>query len=400
MDNLKLGYGGTKEEMERLIADANKVKKANGEMADLSIDSFADVTEAIHIVQGEMGITGTTAEEASTTIQGSVSSMKSAWKNLLTGLADENQNLDELFNQFIDSVVTVGENLIPRIQEMLPRIVEGISKLAQEVAARLPQIVETLFPSLLTGALNVAMELIKNFPAILESIIESIITVLGELGSQIWEKAKEIASTAMDHVKDAVYDGFEKVKEFIITPIKTAFDTVSDVFSGIYNTIKSWIDKAKNFVKGAIDAIKGFFHFKVELPKIKLPHFSIKPKGWELGDLLKGKIPKLGIEWYAKGGVFDEPTIFPTASGFKGVGEAGAEAVAPISVLQNYVSDAVRAENTVLADKFDELMKLLAVMFQQVIDSNGHSITIDGSTLVGWLDKKMAQNQSLQLRGV
>ena len=126
MDNLKLGYGGTKEEMERLIADANKVKKANGEMADLSIYSFADVTEAIHIVQGEMGITGTTAEEASTTIQGSVSSMKSAWKNLLTGLADENQNLDELFNQFIDSVVTVGENLIPRIQEMLPRIVEGI----------------------------------------------------------------------------------------------------------------------------------------------------------------------------------------------------------------------------------------------------------------------------------
>ena len=131
-----------------------------------------------------------------------------------------------------------------------------------------------------------------------------------------------------------------------------------------------------------------------------MPHFSIKPKGWELGDLLKGKIPKLGIEWYAKGGVFDEPTIFPTASGFKGVGESGAEAVAPISVLQNYVSDAVRAENTVLAGKLDELMELLAVMLQQVIDSNGHSITIDGSTLVGWLDKKMAQNQSLQLRGV
>ena len=395
-----MGYGGTKEEMERLIADANKVKEANGEMADLSIDSFADVTEAIHIVQTEMGITGTTAEEASTTIQGSVSSMKSAWQNLLTGLADENQDLDELFSQFIDSVVTVGENLIPRIQEMLPRIVEGISKLAQEVAARLPQIVETLFPSLLTGALNLAIELIKNIPAIIESIITSIVMALGDLGILIWEKAKEIASTAMDHVKDSVHDGFEKVKEFITKPIKSAFDTVKSVFSGIYNTIKSWIDKAKNFVKGAIDAIKGFFNFKVDLPKIKLPHFSIKPKGWELGDLLKGKIPKLGIEWYAKGGVFDEPTIFPTASGFKGVGEAGAEAVAPISVLQNYVSDAVRAENTVLADKFDELMELLAVMLQQVIDSNGHSITIDGSTLVGWLDKKMAQNQSLQLRGV
>ena len=85
LDNLKLGYGGTKTEMERLIADANKVKEANGEMADLSIDSFADVTEAIHIIQEEMGITGTTAKEAASTIEGSVNSAKAAWDNFLTG---------------------------------------------------------------------------------------------------------------------------------------------------------------------------------------------------------------------------------------------------------------------------------------------------------------------------
>ena len=106
LDNLKLGYGGTKEEMERLIADANRVKEANGEMADLSIESFADVTEAIHLIQTEMGITGTTAEEASSTIQGSVSSMKSAWHNLLTGIASDNADLDKLLGDFISSVST------------------------------------------------------------------------------------------------------------------------------------------------------------------------------------------------------------------------------------------------------------------------------------------------------
>ena len=93
MDNLKLGYGGTKEEMARLIADANAVKEANGEMADLSISSFADITEAIHIIQTEMGITGTTAKEAGTTISGSVGSMKAAWTNLLTQLANGNVDI-------------------------------------------------------------------------------------------------------------------------------------------------------------------------------------------------------------------------------------------------------------------------------------------------------------------
>ena len=391
LDNLKLGYGGTKEEMERLIADANKVKKANGEMADLSIDSFADVTEAIHIVQTEMGITGTTAEEASTTIQGSVSSMKSAWKNLLIGLADENQNLDELFSQFIDSVVTVGENLIPRIQEMLPRIVEGISKLAQEVAARLPQIVETLFPSLLTGALNLAIELIKNIPAIIESIITSIVMALGDLGILIWEKAKEIASTAMDHVKDAVYDGFEKVKEFIITPIKSAFDTVKSVFSGIYNTIKSWIDKAKNFVKGAIDAIKGFFSgMKISLPHIKLPHFSISGTL----SLNPPSVPHLNIDWYKEGGIMLNPTIFGmNGSSLMAGGEAGAEAILPLSQFYN------RLEN-ILSSRLNtgNMEKYLAV----IAANSGKGIYLDDGTLVGHLlpviDSELGKNQKLQRR--
>lgn len=110
LDNLKLGYGGTKEEMERLLKDATKLSGI-----EYDISSYADIVDAIHVVQTEMGITGTTAKEASTTISGSISSAKAAWQNLLVGMADDTQDLDTLVDNFFDSIVTVGDNIIPRI---------------------------------------------------------------------------------------------------------------------------------------------------------------------------------------------------------------------------------------------------------------------------------------------
>lgn len=131
LDNLKLGYGGTKSEMERLIADAEDIKRANGEMASYSIDSFSDMVEAIHVVQTEMGITGTTAAEASSTIEGSISSMKAAWKNLSTGMADETADMESLVENFVDSVDTAGRNIIQRVEQIVTGIgtatVEAIS---------------------------------------------------------------------------------------------------------------------------------------------------------------------------------------------------------------------------------------------------------------------------------
>ena len=121
LDNLKLGYGGTKTEMERLLADAEKLKKAQGENVSYSIDSFADVVEAIHVVQDEMGITGTTAKEASTTIEGSINSAKAAWENLLVGMADEDADLDALIDNFVESVEIAADNIIPVIEKALIR---------------------------------------------------------------------------------------------------------------------------------------------------------------------------------------------------------------------------------------------------------------------------------------
>lgn len=122
LDNLKLGYGGTKTEMVRLINDS---KILNKEIKNLDDITFDQIVQAIHVVQTNMGITGTTAKEAEHTISGSVASMKSAWQNLLVGIADSNQDLGKLVNNFVDSVITAGKNIVPRVKE----IVEGVKKL-------------------------------------------------------------------------------------------------------------------------------------------------------------------------------------------------------------------------------------------------------------------------------
>ena len=492
LDNLKLGYGGTKAEMERLIADANKLKEANGEMADLSIESFADITEAIHLVQTEMGITGTTSLEAASTIQGSCSMMKAAWHNLVTGLANENADFDKLLNNFIDSVSTFGKNLIPRVEVALngvvklirnlaPKIVETIPSLAKSVlpaaiaaatdimtslaqalpdivnvivsiipdivqgigesiptilqcifdaittiieglseslpqileviVGLIPQIVQTLIsnipvlleaaiqflmaivqaipqiippliealPSIITsiidclianieilveGAIQLFMGIIEAIPIFIPKLIEAlpdiiiaiveglikgvpqkaipqmignlikalgqivstIVTFLYEKISAIFTKIKDTMTEKISAAKDKVVEIFEKIKTSITDKITAAKDTLSNILENIKSKFTSIFDKCKNVVKNAIDKIKGFFNFKWELPKIKLPHFSISGKF----SLNPPSIPRFSVSWYQKGGIFDNPTLFGYGGRIGGLGENGAEAIVPL----------------------------------------------------------------------
>ncbi len=146
LDNLKLGYGGTKTEMERLIRDANKVKEANGEMANLSIERFSDMVEAIHIIQNEMGITGTTAKEADSTILGSVNSMKASWKNLLNAVADDNADMTKAVDNFIDATITAGKNIVPRIKVAIEGIKKLFNSLVRDVFPKLKREIPELKP--------------------------------------------------------------------------------------------------------------------------------------------------------------------------------------------------------------------------------------------------------------
>lgn len=148
---------------------------------------------------------------------------------------------------------------------------------------------------------------------------------------------------------------------------------------------KGWEKLAGWFKEKVVDPIKKLFDFKWELPKLKTPKFSIQPKGWKIGDLLDGKIPKLGVTWAAEGGIFDSPTLFNTPTGALGVGEAGAEAVAPIDKLTGYVQTAVQNETSGIAERLDDLITLLIKFFPQILEATEKDIVLSEGTLVGRL---------------
>lgn len=202
LDNLKLGYGGTKEEMQRLLDDAGKL--ANQKF-DLS--SYADIVEAIHVVQTNMGITGTTAKEAATTIQGSIGTMKAAWTNFLTGMADPDQDFDALLGNLVDSVVTVADNLIPRISALLPRLVTGLSQVAQSLAGYLPEIVQELLPALISGVAALTGELITAIPAILQTALPVVIDAMGN----IFDQLGDMVGLDLGGLFDGLVDGASQV---------------------------------------------------------------------------------------------------------------------------------------------------------------------------------------------
>lgn len=139
LDSLKLGYGGTKKELERLLSDAEKIAAAQGEVRDFSVDSYSDIVEAIHLVQDEMGITGTTAAEAATTISGSVNSMKAAWENWLAGLGNEDADMSALTDQLVSSIGTVMRNVLPRAKVIAQSLVQQIPVLFSGLVSLLPQ---------------------------------------------------------------------------------------------------------------------------------------------------------------------------------------------------------------------------------------------------------------------
>lgn len=183
LDNLKLGYGGTKTEMERLLADAKKVKAANGEMVNYSIDSFADMVEAIHVIQENMDIAGTTAKEASTTIQGAWGMLKASWENLMTGLADPAQDLNALIQNVIDSATTLASNLMLVIDTVLASLPAMISELGTKILQELPNLVNMVLPELANTASQLVNALVtsisKNSSLIAESSV-AIITALAD----------------------------------------------------------------------------------------------------------------------------------------------------------------------------------------------------------------------------
>lgn len=193
LDNLKLGYGGTKEEMQRLIADANKLRAEQGKTADLTIDSYADIVEAIHTVQEEMGITGTTAKEASTTISGSIGMAKAAWTNFLTGLGRDDVDFSQLTNQLLESIGAVAKNVAPRVAIIGKSIIQAFPSVLSGLGSVLAPIVSEA----LSTAWNIAVQALAGLGIKLPTVDSS----------QFMAAFQQVASfvgAAIDGIKGAV----------------------------------------------------------------------------------------------------------------------------------------------------------------------------------------------------
>ena len=589
LDNLKLGYGGTKSEMERLLQDAEKLTGIH-----YDINNLSDVYKAINAIQGKLGITGTTGEEAMKTIDGAMKMTKASWDNLLTGLADPKQAVGPLISEFTNSLGILAKNVTPKIKEVfnalpdaliqitpqlmntiidlapslilaainlvagligaLPGILEPIFSELTDIFNKIPQflkgnanIVDGFLKSIDSGKPSIAAKGIEMITALINAIINSLpiiiqigAKIIDSLGSSIssnmpsflsrfldiliqlsqmiltnlpilvgvgmklifslvqglmsslptliskvptiianladafsnsaqtifvwgikiiaeiikglvmaipslianipkiihaifavwnainwWNLGKGLisgiakgisgmggslvntAKNLFNSLKSHVSSIFNNIKNVIQSPIFSAKTKVlaiigelqngvrvgfnfikshaSSVWNGIKSAIMSPMSAAANFVKAIINKIKGFFNFKISWPHIPLPHFNIKPNGWNVGDLLKGKIPSLGVKWYAQAMdnpmILDAPTIFGMSNGqMLGAGEAGAEVVAGRDTLMKMIN---QASNNRADEILDALHRIIALLSDE---DRMHDIIVkalnDGSFVV------------------
>lgn len=522
--------------MERLLQDAEKLTGVH-----YDINNLSDVYNAIHEIQKNLGITGTTAKEAATTIDGAMKMTKASWDNLLTGLADPKQAVGPLISEFTTSLGILAKNVTPKIKEVfnalpnaliqitpqlmnmiidlapslilaainlvagligaLPGIVSPIfsqlssligssmiDKIGQSISSNMPgliskgldmllqfsQAILTNLPVLVGMGMKLIFYLVQGLMRSLPTLISKVPTIIANLADafsnsaqtifvwgikiiaeiikglvmaipslianipkiiyaifavwnaiQWWNLGKGLingikngitsmggsltssAKNLFESLKNNVSNIFNNIKKVIESPIfsaktkvlaiigelqngvKVAFNFIkshaSSVWNGIKSAIMSPMSAAANFVKAIISKIKGFFNFKISWPHIPLPHFNIKPNGWNVGDLLKGKIPSLGVKWYAQAMdnpmILDAPTIFGMSNGqMLGAGEAGAEVVAGRDTLMKMINQASN-------NKADEILEALHRIIALLSDEDRmHDIIVkalnDGSFVV------------------
>ena len=231
LDNLKLGYGGTKEEMQRLIDDANALNAAQGNYTNYTIESYADIVDAIHTVQTEMGITGTTALEASTTIEGSIGAMKAAYANFVTGLGNDNADISELSSQLIQSVGTVAENVLPVVETVLKNIAEAVQRDGPEMIEKFVSYAIEKLPEVISLGLKMVISLVKGIAQNIPQLVTSVLNMMATIVKTIWDSLPDI--------------------------IEVGKNIVRGLWEGI-KAMASWIgEKVSGFVGGLVDGVKG-----------------------------------------------------------------------------------------------------------------------------------------------
>ena len=238
LDNLKLGYGGTKTEMERLLQDAQKLTGVKYDISNLS-----DVYSAIHAIQEEMGITGTTAKEASETISGSLAMTKAAWQNLLIGFADDEADLEVLIDNLVESATTAVHNLVPRIAQILSGISQALTQIMPIITAELPGILQELLPGLIDGAVALINGLVASLPAILGILLAQFPSIFMQISEGLiqtfpvlLDTAKNLFGQIFDYISLNLLNTRYSFQNFCVL-VQTLFEGAWTVLQTVWQTI-------------------------------------------------------------------------------------------------------------------------------------------------------------------
>ena len=251
LDNLKLGYGGTKEEMQRLLDDASKI---SGIKYDIS--SFADITDAIHVMQEEMGIAGATALEAGTTIQGSIGAMKGAWTNLVTGFADGNADIGGLINNLVTTIVGDGTesnlgvigNVLPAIETALGGIVKLIEGAAPKIIEILPGLIDRIVPTLISAATSLVDSVLDVLPGLLETVVKALndnLPILAEAAISIIQSLVDGISENQEMLMETAFETITYLANSLITMlpqiVQLGLDLIVSLANGIAESLPELI---------------------------------------------------------------------------------------------------------------------------------------------------------------
>ncbi len=391
LDNLKLGYGGTQEEMQRLLDDASKLSGI-----EYDISSYSDIVDAIHVVQTEMGITGTTAKEASSTISGSLASAKASWQNLLTGIADGNQDVGGLISQFFDSIVTVADNIIPRIAQvmetlpqlitdlvpkllgkiseiidiLLPVVVEGAVSLLNAVVQVLPQLVTSILnalPALISGIEQVFYAIVDALPQLMTVICEALPTLIPQLVNAIVNMIVYLAT----HIAEIIQPLIDNLPEIIISIVDALMDNLPALIEGCIALVIGIVQAIPQIIMALIEALPTVIQSILEglwnaLPLLLEGIISIVGEiGIAIWDILSGFFTALG-EWF--GGLWESiKTIFaPVIEWFGNLFSTIWESIVSVfSVVGTWVYDNIIAPVT---NFFTELWNNIVNAFHTIID--------------------------------
>ena len=238
LDNLKLGYGGTKEEMQRLLEDAEKL---SGVKYDIS--SYSDIIDAIHVIQTEMDITGTTAKEAEATISGSIGMLKSSFQNLITGLGDADADIDKLCDNVVNSFNSVVKNITPVVRNLAKTVPNALEGILDAIAPLLPELLEMgvgLFEALLSGFTSVLPELMNTAASLVTTLVQGIIEAL----PLVVEAAAQFVTTLVQGIAEA-----------LPTLIPAAVETVTTIVSTLIENIPLLIDAALQLIQGLAEGV-------------------------------------------------------------------------------------------------------------------------------------------------